>query len=687
MDLVGKLLGNRYEVIEKVGDGGMATVYKSRDKILNRKVAIKVLKEEFSNDQEFIKRFQIEAQSAASLSHPNIVSIYDVANEGNLHYIVMELIEGRTLKELIKENGKLEWKEAVEIASQIASGLTQAHKNHIIHRDIKPHNIIMTKDRVAKITDFGIAKAVTSSTINASVSTLGSVHYFSPEHARGGYTDEKSDIYSLGVVLYEMTTGKLPFDSDTPISVALKHLQEKATPPIELSKDIPMGLNDIIQKAMQKEVAERYSSASEMYNDLQQILKSPNSLNVGGIKNMDDKKFATQKVPVIGANNRNTRVSSVDNKVDNDYMGKSKKKKRTKKQALLRLCIYILLAFGVIALSAFATTKLLGGAFGEDNDIEVPPLVGDHKDEALRTLEDLGLKMEIQANIISNEYPKDYIVSQTYDEGYRLKPGATVGVTVSKGAKQILVPDVTTMSVDAAKIEIEKNGLKFDVKEEASSLVPEGEIVRQDPIFNTEIGEGETVTVYISTGTPDGIVEVPNILSYGELQARDVITKANLIPVVTYAEKITEPEGKILGQTPEAGAQVSELTEVTIIINKYEVKEPENTGNENNNNNNNNNSNTGNTVGNNNNTDNNGNSSNNNEKQEFEYITIDLSNKGARDTFNVRVELQGDISGKKILHEAEHKRSDGRIQVAVDKQATGLIRVFIDGVVDSEMVI
>ncbi len=683
MDLVGKLLGNRYEVIEKVGDGGMATVYKSKDKILNRKVAIKVLKEEYSNDQEFIKRFQIEAQSAASLSHPNIVSIYDVANEGDLHYIVMELIEGVTLKELIKESKKLDWKEAVEIASQIASGISQAHKNHIIHRDIKPHNIIMTKEKVAKITDFGIAKAVTSSTINASVSTLGSVHYFSPEHARGGYTDEKSDIYSLGVVLYEMVTGNLPFDSDTPISVALKHLQEQATPPIEITRDIPVGLNDIILKAMKKEVSERYASASEMYNDLQKILKSPNTLNVGGVKNMDDKKYATQKVPVIGANNRNIKDSS-DNKVDNDYMGKTKKKKRTKKQALLRLFIYILLAIGVIALSAFATTKLLGGAFKEVDDIIVPSLIGDHKDEALRTLEALGLKMEIQANIISNEWPKDYIVSQTYDEGYRLKPGASVGVTVSKGAKQILVPDVTTMSVDAAKIEIEKNGLKFDLKEEASSLVPKGEIVRQDPLFNTEIGEGEVVTVYISTGSPDGIVEVPNIMSYGELQARDVITKANLIPVVTYAEKTTEPEGKILGQTPEAGAQVSELTEVTIIVNKYEVKEPENSENtddENNNGNNNNNNN------NSNNNSNPGNNGNTNVKDEIEYITIDLSKKGARDTFKVRVELHGDISGKKVLHEAEHKRSDGKIQVAVDKNATGLIRVYIDGAVDSEMVI
>jgi len=653
MDLEGKLLGNRYNVLEKIGDGGMATVYKALDKILNRKVAIKVLKDEHSNDQEFIKRFQIEAQSAASLSHPNIVSIYDVANDGDIHYIVMELIEGKTLKGLIKENKEIEWKQAVEIASQIASGLAQAHKNHIIHRDIKPHNIIMNKDGNAKITDFGIAKAVTASTINASGATLGSVHYFSPEHARGGYTDEKSDIYSLGVVLYEMVTGKVPFESDNAVTVAMKHLQEKPVPPIEISKDIPKGLNDIILKAMQKEVSERYSSASEIYNDLQKILRSPDTLNVGGLKNMDDKNFATQKIPVIGSSNKNEK--SV-NRMDNDYMGKTKKKKRTKKAAIGMLFVYILIAFGIIALSAFATTKLLGGAFEEKEYIRVPDLIGLHKDIALSQLQKLGLNMEIQANVISNETPKDYIVSQVYVEGYRLRPGATVGVTVSKGAKQILVPDVTNMSVDAAKIEIEKNGLKFAMKEEPDALVPEGEIIKQDPIFNSEIGEGEIVTIFVSTGVPDGMVTVPNILEYGELQARDVITKANLIPVVTYAEKLTEPEGKILSQTPEEGEQVSELTEVKIVINKYNssTDEPENPNGETNNN----------TPDN---TDKPNDDKPNTPTEEMNYITIDLSNKGARETFKVRVELQGDITGKKILHEAEHKRSDGRIQVPVSQ--------------------
>ena len=273
MDMEGKVLGNRYEIIEKIGSGGMATVYKAKCRVLNRNVAIKILKDEFANDTEFIKRFQVEAQSAASLSHQNIVSIFDVGKDDSMHYIVMELIEGKTLKEIIVEKGKIPWKDAVKIAAQIASGLNQAHNHHIVHRDIKPHNIIITKDGVAKVTDFGIAKAVSNSTINAFGSTIGSVHYFSPEHARGGYTDEKSDIYSLGVVLYEMCTGKLPFDAETPVSVALKHLQEQPEAPKSINSEIPDALNLIILKAMQKEVANRYASAKAFYDDLTKLLK------------------------------------------------------------------------------------------------------------------------------------------------------------------------------------------------------------------------------------------------------------------------------------------------------------------------------------------------------------------------------------------------------------------------------
>ena len=236
----------------------MATVYKAKCHVLNRYVAVKVLRDEFTTDEEFIKRFAAEAQSAASLTHPNIVSIYDVGHEDNLYYIVMELIKGKTLKQIINEDGKLPWKWSLNIASQIASALETAHRNKIIHRDIKPHNIIITEDGIAKVTDFGIAKVVSNSTITAFGATIGSVHYFSPEHAKGGYTDEKSDIYSLGVVMYEMLTGQVPFDADTAVSVALKHMQEEPIEPMELNPDIPKAVNDIIMKAMQKDTEVTY---------------------------------------------------------------------------------------------------------------------------------------------------------------------------------------------------------------------------------------------------------------------------------------------------------------------------------------------------------------------------------------------------------------------------------------------
>ena len=277
MNLIGKIIGNRYEILEEVGNGGMATVYKAKDHVLNRYVAVKVLKDEYTTDSDFIKRFNTEAQSAASLSHANIVSIYDVGHEeeNNLYYIVMELVKGKTLKEIIKKDGTLSWKWAVNIAIQIASALEVAHKNGIIHRDIKPHNIIITEDGVAKVTDFGIAKAVSNSTMTAFGTTIGSVHYFSPEQAKGGITDAKSDLYSLGVVMYEMLTGKVPFDADTPVSIALKHMQEEAIEPIEINPEIPTAVNQIVIKAMKKDPIERYQSATEMIERSYSKFKRP----------------------------------------------------------------------------------------------------------------------------------------------------------------------------------------------------------------------------------------------------------------------------------------------------------------------------------------------------------------------------------------------------------------------------
>ncbi|MBO5179210.1 MAG: Stk1 family PASTA domain-containing Ser/Thr kinase [Clostridia bacterium] len=663
MDLVGKILGNRYEVLEMIGSGGMATVYEARCKLLNRKVAIKVLKDEFSNDAEFIKRFQVEAQSAASLSHPNIVSIYDVGNEDGLHYIVMELIKGKTLKEVINEDGKLKWDIATNIASQIASGLEQAHKNHIVHRDIKPHNIIITKDGVAKVTDFGIAKAVSNSTINAFGTTVGSVHYFSPEHARGGYTDEKSDLYSLGVVLYEMVTGKLPFNADTPVSVALKHIQEIPVEPIEIEPSIPQALNDIIVKAMQKEVSDRYASANLMNADLQKVLKTPNA----GIANLDKNTFVTQKVPIVGVTDRmGTRnVITSDMKIkDGGEEEMKKNKKITKKQAVVRLLLYILLAIAIVFISMAATIKIMDGM--DSSNVVVKKIVGMHKDEAQSVLENLGLVMEIQATVENSQYPKDYIIYQEYAEGRELKVGATVGVRVSKGAKTVFVPDVTTMSIEAAKIKIEENKLVFKQETIQSSEVPEGEIVSQSPIFNTEVEEGTEVVVFVSAGVTDGMVVVPNVLDKTEAEARQILDTAKLIINVQYIKDEKKADGKVISQTPEANLMVSELSEVVLVVNNLDEKEDEsNAGND---------------------SENKPSGETQKPTDKGEVIPIDVSKKGVRDVFTLKVEVQSSSVGKKIIYEGVHSRDDKIVNVTIPEGLSGMLRVYIDDKLDSEMV-
>ena len=335
MNLDGSLLADRYEIITKVGNGGMATVYKAKDTLLNRFVAVKILRDEFTTDQEFIKRFEAEAQAAASITHPNIVSVYDVGNQDNLYYIVMELIQGKTLKEIIlEEGGPLPWKWSVNIAIQIASALEVAHKNNVIHRDIKPHNIIITEDGVAKVTDFGIAKAVSNSTITAFGTTIGSVHYFSPEHARGGFTDAKSDLYSLGVVMYEMLTGKLPFDADTPVSVALKHMQEEPVEPADINDKIPEAVNDIIMKALRKDTSLRYQSATAMLRDLNMALKDPDGDFVDNTDDDSIDDFATQRISTIydeeDLNTNNTRGGKRSKKKENKLVRMDKKPSKDK---------------------------------------------------------------------------------------------------------------------------------------------------------------------------------------------------------------------------------------------------------------------------------------------------------------------------------------------------------------------
>ena len=563
MNLEGKLLGNRYEMIEKIGNGGMATVYRATDKILKRDVAVKILRDEFTTDEEFIKRFEVEAQSAARLTHPNIVSIYDVGVEDNLHYIVMELIQGKTLKEIIvEEKGPLPWKWSVNVAIQIASALETAHRNNIIHRDIKPHNIIITEDGIAKVTDFGIAKAVSNSTITAFGTTIGSVHYFSPEHARGGYTDAKSDLYSLGVVMYEMVTGRVPFDADTPVSVALKHMQEEPEEPIELNPNLPTSVDKIIMKAMQKDTTLRYQSATEMLRDLRKSLKDPDGDFVE--EEEYDPTAKTQKI------NTDMYGNLLDDEKENQDKNKKGKKDGKFKSFIKRhkaLSIFI----GLILLFAIS----LGGTMAVLNitnppEVAMPNVVGLSKEEAQKEIEDAKLVFEVSSEEYNKDVPEGFVISQdpAYMENYnKVKEGSTVSVVISKGLEKTTVPNVEGKEKNEAIKMLEDASLKAEVVEETSRTVEEGYVISQETDPDSEAYAGDKVKIHVSTGTGIKQVTVISVVGQDEATAKSNLENLGLKVNVTYQDSNSN-NGKVTKQSIEANKVVDEGTTITLTVNK-----------------------------------------------------------------------------------------------------------------------
>ena len=565
MDLKGRLLGNRYEIIEKIGSGGMATVYKAKCHVLNRYVAIKILRDEFTTDEEFIKRFEVEAQSAASITHPNIVSVYDVGVDGNLYYIVMELIKGKTLKEIIiEEKGPLPWKWSVNIATQIASALEIAHKNHIIHRDIKPHNIIITEEGIAKVTDFGIAKAVSNSTITAFGTTIGSVHYFSPEHARGGYTDAKSDLYSLGVVMYEMLTGKVPFDADTPVSVALKHMQEEPKPPIEVNPNIPMAVNDIIMKALRKDSNLRYQNATSFVMDLKRALKEPNGDFVDNNDNQGD--FPTQKFTTLGNEEvRSSKTAKKENNNENKFVAFVKNHK------ILTSIIGLILLFTI----SIGTTIGIANAT-RPKEVAIPNLVGKTIEEAKQILEENKLNYIEEEPQYSTEYEAGKIISQdpTFVEGRKIRQNTDVKVVISLGTEKTKVPVLKGLTKEEAENVAKEAKIKLEIVEETSKTVEAGIIIKQETEPETEVNAGDTVKVYVSIGTGLKQVVVSSVFLKDEATAKKTLEDLGLVVNVEYGEDTTRDNGVVLKQSIADGETVDEGTTITITVNKLvEAKE------------------------------------------------------------------------------------------------------------------
>ncbi len=554
MNLIGKIIGNRYEILEEAGNGGMATVFKAKDHVLNRYVAVKVLKDEYTTDSDFIKRFNTEAQSAAGLSHANIVSIYDVGyeEENNLYYIVMELVKGKTLKQIIKKDGVISWKWAVNIAMQIASALEEAHKNGIVHRDIKPHNIIITEDGIAKVTDFGIAKAVSNSTITAFGTTIGSVHYFSPEQAKGGITDAKSDLYSLGVVMFEMLTGTVPFDADTPVSVALKHMQEEPKEPIELNPDIPTAINQIVVKAMRKDPSERYQNATEMLKDLAKALKDP------------DGDF----VIIENKDGEYTRVMKTV-KTDKNKAGKKKENFFTKHPAS-KVVLFILGLILLFLIVFFVTKIALDG--GITKKVNIPNLVNKTLEECKTEVDSLKLKLESQ-EVASSEVEEGKIISQEppFKQGEKIKQGEIIKVVVSKGPETNELPSFIGKKIEEAREMANAIGITLVEEVTTSSTVEQGYVIGQGTEEGAIVKSGDEVTVQVSSGAEK--TKVPYVIGMDEGTANATLVNANLKANITYVNDSEKENGKVISQSVESGEEVEAGTTIDLTVNKIEKEE------------------------------------------------------------------------------------------------------------------
>ena len=517
------VLGNRYEIIKKIGDGGMAFVYKAKDILLNRIVAVKVLRPEFVDDDEFLGKFKREAEAVASLSHPNIVNVYDVGEDGKVHYIVMEYIDGQNLKEIIKNEGTLDEYTALDITKQIAMALSAAHKKGIIHRDIKPHNILISNEgRVVKVADFGIAKAVSNSTMTNIGSIIGSVHYFSPEQAKGKFVSNNADLYSLGIVLYEMIIGKVPFRGDSPISIALQHINDEIEFTSEEQINIPQSVRTIIKKLTEKSSVDRYQSAEEVIEDIEYIEKN---IDLDFIKEYDN--YVTKNIDIKDLNkqiniekNRHAEDVVYDDEDDDDYYEeekpKYKKKQKNKKspnksRKRLKIALAILILILVTQIFIFAKF-FLGGPGNKEGQISAPDLYNLTLDEAQRSLDKLNLNIRVNIeDEYSNEVEKGKIISQQPMSGSTLQEGDTVTLVLSKGPMKGNIPNVVGLTLGEAGNILKENKLSLgDIKYEYSDTYNNGIVISQDPKSGSENNqEWGTVNVVVSKGKKEEVVQPP----------------------------------------------------------------------------------------------------------------------------------------------------------------------------------
>lgn len=594
----GMFINDRYEIIDKVGSGGMADVYKAKDHRLNRFVAVKILKAEFSNDVKFVEKFRAEAQAAAGLSHPNVVNVYDVGDENDMYYIVMELVEGITLKSFIERKGKLGVKEAVGIAIQIAQGMEAAHSNHIVHRDIKPQNIIISREGKVKVTDFGIAKAISSDTVTSNA--MGSVHYLSPEQARGGFSDEKSDIYSLGVTMYEMLTGRVPFVGENTVSVALSHLQDDPIPLRSLEPSIPVSLDRIVQKCMQKRSEYRYLSASALINDLKLALSQPDGafvqlmtdqqLNSSPTINMtqDELQQIRNAVNVSGDTKiqpvkevlEAEQTSATKNDKKDDYDDDEVNPKLEKLMSAGGVLAGILIVFIIIYIVFKMSGCFGGGSVDEEptsspqatekviekQEQRVPDVVGLKLDDVKKQLETMGLTVDVKEQA-SSEAEAGTILDQSLQKDTLIEDDMTIELTVSSGAETIKVTDVTGRTAEDAKSVLEAQGFSVTEQSVYDDYKKEGTVVKTNPSANSDARKGETIVIYVSQGPEDKSVIVPDLRGKTKAEAKKILSGLGLVldtANASYEYSNTYPSGQIISQNYSAGNSVDKGTVIVV---------------------------------------------------------------------------------------------------------------------------
>jgi serine/threonine-protein kinase len=651
--MIGKVLNSRYEILEKIDTGGMAVVYLGKDNLLDREVAIKVLQSQFASNKQAVKRFHQEAKSVASLSHPNIVNIFDIGQEDDdLHYIIMEYIKGEDLKKKLQQEGILPPKRAVEIIKGVCRALIKAHRNNIVHCDIKPHNILLTEDGTVKVTDFGIARAVTGTTMTRTDSIRGSAHYLSPEQAKGEPVSTKSDIYSLGIVLYELLTGKLPFDGENSVSVALKHIEEEPPAPREINSGLPQEVEAIILRAIAKEPEARYNSVAEFLKEVKeaadkltdnQVTNQPTMvLSREELKNSEEgtsgQEESAEETPLQDEEDQEIEFKSDSGK---QVSRRQKNGKSRWKKILLTIGIIGLILFIVLGASYYFLVDYLTVP-----NVETPDIVEQEFEAAEEKLAEVGLEIEVYHRRSDNEIPEDHVISQSPQAGEVVKKNRTVEVVLSEGAQLTEAPKLEGKTLREAQVEVDRKNLVLgEVTEEYTSEVEEGRIISQEPAAEEEVETGTPINLVISQGPQPQEITVPDLVGLRREEAVEELRQQNLILGRELSEKsLNYREGQVIAQDPEPGTELQEGSTVQLIISSG-IRNPYNSS--------------------------------------IRERTINVNVPAGGQQKEVRIVIRDD-NGERIVYQATHPPGENISQEVITVGPT-IIRVYIDGQLYNEM--